>query len=359
MRVLTNTAFVLLLCLLGLAPTLWGQRGKPKPPEPPPDPAIAYTEAGRLLVMNADGSNKRVVFRSGKGSVVAPNWSPDAHRLVFIFRANDGKSSGVYLINLDGTGLCKIAPKLDTISSIVDGPDWSPVPLGDGNHWVVYADTGASWRDLYAVRADCANPGTPVNLTNTATRNEAFPTWSRHATQLAAGADDPPQTWGGIVVFDVRWGTSAPELTNRTSLADVYPFAFEDAAGGPSYGKSDDRILFYIADNRRFYQSGGKLSTTTDLWVSDRTYSGTSNLTNSPERVERFPNWSPGGDELVFAESTFDPATQSIGPPYSIIRMTRITNADGTFSWAEKKLGEGSTGMAPPIPKWRRCEPCP
>jgi TolB protein len=65
-----------------------------------------------LWVMNADGSDKRLVLHNGATNF-APSWHPDGKRIIFSSNKDDwradikqyGHNFELYLINLDGTGL--------------------------------------------------------------------------------------------------------------------------------------------------------------------------------------------------------------------------------------------------------------
>ena len=65
-----------------------------------------------LWVMDADGSNKRLLLRNGATNW-APSWHPDGRRIIFSSNKDDwredirqyGHNFELYLINLDGTGL--------------------------------------------------------------------------------------------------------------------------------------------------------------------------------------------------------------------------------------------------------------
>jgi len=68
-----------------------------------------------LWVMNADGSNKRLLLSNGATNF-APSWHPDGNRIVFASNMDDwrddirqfGHNFELYLINLDGKGLERI-----------------------------------------------------------------------------------------------------------------------------------------------------------------------------------------------------------------------------------------------------------
>jgi TolB protein len=76
-----------------------------------------------IMVMNADGSNKREVTHNGKANF-APYFHPDGRRIVFASNMNDprGRNFDLFLINADGTGLEQI-----TYNETFDGfPMFSP-----------------------------------------------------------------------------------------------------------------------------------------------------------------------------------------------------------------------------------------
>src|SRR5574340_600215 len=65
-----------------------------------------------LWVMNADGSDKRMLLSNGATNF-APSWHPDGNRIIFASNMDDwrddirefGHNFELYLINLDGKGL--------------------------------------------------------------------------------------------------------------------------------------------------------------------------------------------------------------------------------------------------------------
>lgn len=73
-----------------------------------------------IVVMDGDGKNLRVLT-DGKGNYGFPSWAPDGCRLVC--RASDGKTSGLVILDAD-TGKSE---ELKTGSTQVNFPAWSPV----------------------------------------------------------------------------------------------------------------------------------------------------------------------------------------------------------------------------------------
>jgi Tol biopolymer transport system component len=82
-----------------------------------------------LWVMDADGSNKRMILHNGATNF-APSWHPDGKRIIFASNMDDwhadigkyGHNFELYLINIDGTGLERI-----TFNTVFDSfPMFSP-----------------------------------------------------------------------------------------------------------------------------------------------------------------------------------------------------------------------------------------
>jgi Tol biopolymer transport system component len=63
-----------------------------------------------VWTMNADGSGKKRLYRSGCcfGFGAPPIWSPNGRRIAF----SASSPAGTFVINADGTGLRRISPNL-------------------------------------------------------------------------------------------------------------------------------------------------------------------------------------------------------------------------------------------------------
>jgi TolB protein len=80
-----------------------------------------------MLMMNADGTNRRVLFDDPNENAVAPVWSPRGDRVAFgLGRFNNGRGvrpGGVAVVGLDGSGLRMLTP----VGEVNHGfPSWSP-----------------------------------------------------------------------------------------------------------------------------------------------------------------------------------------------------------------------------------------
>ena len=142
---------------------------------------------GGITVMDADGTNKRLV-KNARG--LHPTWSPDGKRIAFIAAKNPGDISQIYVIDIDGRNRTQLTD--DFVNKRL--PSWSP----DGKR-IAYTGNNVIW----VVDSDGENPR---QLTEEDT--EAHPTWSPDSESIAF------TSWGtrdlgirGIYTVDVTDGT--------------------------------------------------------------------------------------------------------------------------------------------------------
>ena len=329
--------------MLSVGIASWAQ--KPQPPQPTPDPAIAFVAEKNfsredLMVMNADGSNQTLVLEGGKSlGHHQPNWSPDGTQLAFISKI---QGDGVYIINREGTGLRKVVA-LNAAASDFDGPAWSPVPAPDGRFKIAYSDrarkpdgTLEEDTDLFLVDVDGSGR---VQLTNTRGLHELDPTWSPLATRLAAQVfdlvNDPLGESPDIIQYDLGL-TPGNKVTivSATNLTAAGPLS-TGFVKSPGWAKTQDKIAVQ-----------GRLAGEdfSDIWVIDLVDAANPvNLTRTPARSERDPSWSPDDSRIVFVMTPSEPGSKP-----SIFVM----NADGTGVTKIAQPGKNVFGFNEP--DWRR-----
>ncbi len=312
------------------------KRGGGKPPKgesPPADPAIVYAavKADRvdLMVMNADGSNPVLLLSETGVANREPAWSPDGSKIVFYSDVDPAKP-GIYMINRDGTGHCKIA---DTESSWLLSPAWSPAMLGD-DYKIAYSDLLDGVLHIFLVNAACPG-GTPIDLTDSSGFSGGFfPTWSPNALQLAAQVEDG--TGGSdIVVYDLVVSGTDVTITNETNLTDDGPLSTSPVSR-PEWARSGYQIAV----------DAGPL--THDIWLIDFTDLDSiqyTNITDTPQVHEVMPAWSPDDSQLVFRRDDQNRGKGKLG-------IYRI-NADGTGLTPLAGTSKGVTDLYDP--DWRRC----
>jgi Tol biopolymer transport system component len=78
----------------------------------------------QLYTVGLDGKSPRQLTRTS-GNSLAPHWSPDGKKIVFVRNTRVGPGGDVYVLGADGKGLQRVtqAPDLGARS-----PDWGPAP---------------------------------------------------------------------------------------------------------------------------------------------------------------------------------------------------------------------------------------
>jgi Tol biopolymer transport system component len=108
---------------------------------------LATTATASISVMNADGSNKKVVFSDKEGAAFVPTWSPDGQWIAFgfggFFGARRTKPAKLMMVRADGSQQSKDLTKGVPNSGF---PTWSP----DGKRLVyrVWGDGDFGLREL-------------------------------------------------------------------------------------------------------------------------------------------------------------------------------------------------------------------
>ena len=101
---------------------------------------IAFSSPEGICVMNADGSDRRVVVANGKWRYMAPAWSPDGHWLAF---TADNKL--IYRASADGG---EVTLLMERHISLPEPPSWSPdgrkIAFSDGEFIYVLDIQGGS-----------------------------------------------------------------------------------------------------------------------------------------------------------------------------------------------------------------------
>ena len=181
-----------------------------------------------ILVMNADGSRRSVLFSDPKRSALAPAWSPQGDRIAFgfggFFQRSIGPSTAdIAVMRADGTG----------VQILTDGagnnglPSWSP-----NGRRLVYRVAGNDGNGLRIV--DIATRA--VTVLTTGPGHENFPSWSPRGDRIAFTSDRD----GDYEIYTIRPdGTDIQRLT-RTPGNDAHNawspdgewIAFTSARGG-------------------------------------------------------------------------------------------------------------------------------
>jgi Tol biopolymer transport system component len=157
-------------------------RGSIDPDFSPDGTRIAYGEIrfrrgsvdNRVMIMNADGSQRRALTAYGGRREINPKWLPDGSGLVFESLNRRSLKSDIERIGIDGSGRSAVlaTPAFET----------NPVPSPDGTRIVFTSDRdrrgptrlGPGF-EVYTMNLD----GTDIVRLTTNTERDLFPDWQR------------------------------------------------------------------------------------------------------------------------------------------------------------------------------------
>lgn len=240
--VLSIALFATLAMLMARAarPAFAGHNGK-----------IAFTKAGEIWTMNADGSNPTQLTNTGGGNR-SPRWSPDGTRIAFA-SGRDGDLE-IFVMNADGSDQRQLTFNTDPGDKF---PSWT----ADGKQ-IVY---DKHFDFIYAINADGSGGERKI-------ADGAVPATAPRGDRIAF---TPPNT--GLVTMRID-GTSRHQLTTF------------DQDFNASWAPSGNDLVF----------GRGVSEVDNDLYVVGDNGASLTRLTNTPERVEFGPVWSPDGTTIAF-----------------------------------------------------------
>ncbi len=200
----------------------------------PNDPAIAYKVAGDgIYVMDADGSHQARVVNDEWASGVT--FSPDGLQLVF--QTGTG-GMGIWVINMDGTGLTQIATKT---SGYVAGTSWSPSVTATGDYWIAFTDEGVDGRpDVFLVKPDGSGK---MDLTNSIT-TEYYPVWNQAGDKLLVKRYNDPDNLRDVSIIVYTMGGEEGGVPTIISEQDI-----TNVDGSPLQGKQPSNPSFAHTTN--------------------------------------------------------------------------------------------------------------
>jgi TolB protein len=228
----------------------------------------------QLYRIDPDGRHFKAITSLPPTNYVSwfPQASKSGTRIVFTYGGGSGLSGGVYIINVDGTGLTPL-PHTGAASD----PYWSP----DGRR-LVYAEFPSNGRQPYLVSIPLNDPSDKTVLTSDlyASYYGLYTTDGRHIIyDSTQGA-----TLSVTSIMDVDGRNKRP-MTDP--LADFCPYT-------PS--PDGKRILLNDQCNEALLPS--------TIWTMNIANSQVTQLTHSDEGSgDWFPAYSPDGKKIVFAST--------------------------------------------------------
>lgn len=142
---------------------------------------------GRILVMNADGSNVQPLITDSAASDVDPEWSPDGRKILFLSsRRSPREMSTMYVMDAAGTNVQMLAGD-GACTGPVHGARWSPEA-----DRIAYSCAMPQDLAIYTIGAN----GTGVTRISqpdpqSGLNNDFFPAWSPDGRRIAFTSGGP------------------------------------------------------------------------------------------------------------------------------------------------------------------------
>jgi Tol biopolymer transport system component len=283
---------------------------------------IVYTaSSGDLWTMNADGSRRRRVTRSGPAADYSPSWAPDGRRIVF--RTERGRyvrdphgsgAEGIFVINADGLHERQIQPRTGGLF-----PSWAP-----NGKKIAYTGLKPGGDGIFLMNPD----GTKKQDLHTKSVAAEGAVWSPDSTKISYGAHDGDGNWA-VWIMNAD-GSGQRQLT--------HPVLVQPA------GTGGDSPTSFSPDGQRILFSSGQHQTR-EIYAIDVDGGGRRRLTNwlgadSPKA------WLPDG-RIVFGHYTGDAARprwfvmNSDGSGITPIPALNRVRAGDPISWLPRSQQAG------------------
>ena len=267
------------------------------------DGVIAYTRTGRyghsqIWKITATGAHGGPLTTGRIHVSSGASYSPNGSRIVFARGVYDhvhyliGCPCDLWTMNADGSHKRRL-----TFSPLIeeDDPAWSPngkkiaFVIGDPRHggsgglWIMDAD-GRHRRQLSKTYGQNYSPSWSPNGAKIVYANDSYSSAS--------------PSFVGVQLYVVKAsGGSRTNVTNDPNVSDTEP----------SWSPNGRKILFSRSDPALpNFQASGPL----DLWTMNADGSDLQRVTNTPDREESWPAWSPNGRWIAYAahDSQSNPA---------------------------------------------------
>ena len=260
-----------------------------------------FSESAELIVMGADGSDRKTVATVLGREIYSPviDWSPDGQTIALeAWIRSDDVTAGIDLLDVATEELIELAE-----GRVGSMPTWSP----DGSSilFLSYDDPEESDLEIFVMEPDGANP-------RRLARNDGLdisPLWSPDGSR-------------------VLWWERKSGGSHEMFMADVEDPKPESLGSGsrPVWSPDGQHIAFLDLTDE----------TNVDVFVLNVDSGERTNVSDDPGR-DTWPAWSPDGARIAFVSSRDNP----LGDIYLVnadgSNLTRLTDdemSEGMLEWA-------------------------
>lgn len=263
---------------------------------------LKSTEEGpvyRLWTMNADGSEKKVLFENTESKFAHPHPSPDGSMIVgVVYTADvngdglrdesDPSASAIALMDADGSNFRILT---DVPGKVDSHPTWSP----DGKQILFMSNEGSLTFDLFTIDIDGSNR---TRLTNTPLVIEGDPHWGSNgkiafvrAPLLDVLRGKPQQ----VYIMDEN-GENLIQVSHVQPGGGTTLIGFSTGAYDPVWDPAGKRLTWAQVPNSL---SGWSRIADFDLMILDSIDGVEREISYNPYG-DLMPRWSLDGEQLVF-----------------------------------------------------------
>jgi Tol biopolymer transport system component len=298
----------------------------------------------RFADMNAEGVIATFTMDGGEPLWITdplprvgdPSWSPEGDRIAFAASTSNGRLPGIYVIDADGSDM-RLVVKLDGVT--LSAPDWSP----DGKSLVFVALSASESEadlmepDIYRVGLD----GTGLtNLTQTPAVGEWSPSWAPTGSGIAFHRNDPTKR-NRIQIMDIQ-GRHIRTVFDESGSIEI---------GELDWSPDGERIAFTSSLALTDADADGDLDVWTiridGTELTNLTTAGASGISWQPVPAGSEPQPSPTSEPTVSPSA--EPAGRDIGLGFNVCNLQRLSGidflGDGTMgsAWTGTKVKSNGT----------------